>query len=201
MTITFVERIPMSTSHVLMRGIAAAAVVLLVQTAALAQDAAAPAADAAAAPAADQAAKPVTPPPPPAGWTVQCANPTGAADGGLQCQAEQAIYVMPSRQLLVSVVMRIPTDTKAPTMFVRVPSGISIQAGVEVKVDEGQAQKAVLETCDPQSCFGNLPVTPELVTAISAGKTLNVGFQNMKKETITVPVPLAGFAAAYQKIQ
>jgi invasion protein IalB len=191
----------MSTSHALLRGIAIVTIAVIGSSTAQAQDAAAgaaPAADAAAAPAAD---KPATPPPPPAGWTVQCANPTGAADGGLQCQAEQSIFVMPQRQLLVSVVMRIPTDTKAPTLYVRVPLGISIPEGAAIKVDEGQPQTAALQTCDQQGCFGNMPATPELVTAMGTGKTLNVIFQNMKKEPITVPVPLAGFAAAFQKIQ
>jgi invasion protein IalB len=192
----------MLKSRTTISALAALAVMAATSTLTYAQDAApaAPAADAAAAPAAgDQAAK-APPPPPPRGWTVQCANPTGAADGGLICQAEQSLFVMPRRELLVSLVMQIAPETKAPEMLVRVPLGISIADGVSVKVDEGTAQPVTLQTCDPQGCFGKLSVTPEMVDAYGKGTNLNVVFQAFKKEAITIPVPLAGFQAAYQKL-
>ena len=46
-----------------------------------------------------------------------------------------------------------------------------------------------------------LPVTPELLTALKSGKQLKVLFQNLAKETITIPMPLTDFATAYDKIK
>ena len=36
---------------------------------------------------------------------------------------------------------------------------------------------------------------------MKSGKQLKVSFQNLDKETITIPMPLADFAAAYDKIK
>ena len=39
------------------------------------------------------------------------------------------------------------------------------------------------------------------LAALKSGKQLKVSFQNLGKETITVPMPLADFAPAYDKIK
>jgi invasion protein IalB len=36
---------------------------------------------------------------------------------------------------------------------------------------------------------------------MKSGKQLKVSFQNLGKETITIPMPLAEFAATYDKIK
>jgi invasion protein IalB len=36
---------------------------------------------------------------------------------------------------------------------------------------------------------------------LKSGKQLKVSFQNMAKETISIPMPLADFATAYEKIK
>ena len=46
-----------------------------------------------------------------------------------------------------------------------------------------------------------MPVAAELLSALKSGKQLKVLFQDMAKETITIPIPLADFAAAYDKIK
>ena len=40
-----------------------------------------------------------------------------------------------------------------------------------------------------------------MLAAMKSGKQLKVSFQNMAKETISIPMPLADFAAAYEKIK
>ena len=39
------------------------------------------------------------------------------------------------------------------------------------------------------------------VTALKSGKQLKLSFQNLAKETITIPMPLTDFATAYDKIK
>ena len=41
----------------------------------------------------------------------------------------------------------------------------------------------------------------DLLAALKTGKQLKVSFQNMAKETISIPMPLNDFAAAYDKIK
>jgi hypothetical protein len=44
-------------------------------------------------------------------------------------------------------------------------------------------------------------IGPDMLAAMKSGKQLKVSFQNLAKETITIPMPLADFAAAYDKIK
>jgi invasion protein IalB len=46
-----------------------------------------------------------------------------------------------------------------------------------------------------------MPLPADLLAALKSGKQLKVSFQNLAKETITVPMPLADFPAAYDKIK
>lgn len=42
-------------------------------------------------------------------------------------------------------------------------------------------------------------MTPEKIAAMSSDTKLNVVFQDLKKQNITVPLPLTGFADAFKK--
>ena len=49
------------------------------------------------------------------------------------------------------------------------------------------------------SCVGHSH--PDVLAAMRSGKQLKVSFQNLGKENITIPMPLADFATAYEKIK
>jgi invasion protein IalB len=44
------------------------------------------------------------------------------------------------------------------------------------------------------------PVGKDMLAALQKAEKLIVTFQDLQKQTITVPMPLAGFAEAYQKL-
>jgi invasion protein IalB len=56
-------------------------------------------------------------------------------------------------------------------------------------------------SCGARGCYTNAAITPDMLTAMESGKQLKVSFQNLGKETITIPMPLADFAIAYRKIR
>ena len=58
-----------------------------------------------------------------------------------------------------------------------------------------------IQTCEARGCYANTPISPEMLAAMKTGKQLKVSFQNLAKETIAIPMPLADFAAAYEKIR
>jgi invasion protein IalB len=146
------------------------------------------------------AATPPTPPPP-AGWTVRCDNPTGAAEGGLVCGMEQAVYAAGSGQAIVKAMVQIDPEVKAPALIVQLPLGILLPEGLTLSIDDGKALRAPLQTCDGQGCYANVPVAAEMLDALGKGKDIVIAFQTVKKQPISVPVPLAGFMPAFQKIQ
>ena len=122
-------------------------------------------------------------------------------DAALECTIEQNAILTKTGQVLVLVVIRVPGDTRAPVAFVQLPLGLNLQTGAKFQVDDGKVVDLPIQTCENRGCYASTAVTPELLTALKSGKQLKVSFQDLAKETITIPMPLNDFAAAYDKIK
>jgi invasion protein IalB len=157
----------------------------------------APAAQATPAPAPSGTA--AAPAPTPPGWAARCSS--ASRDAPLECAIEQNAILTKTGQLFVTVNIRVPGDTRAPIALVQLPLGLNLQAGAKFQVDDGKAVDLQIQTCENRGCYASAPITPEIVGALKSGKQLKVLFQDLAKETITVPMPLSDFAAAYDKIK
>ena len=104
-------------------------------------------------------------------------------------------------QLIVLVNIRVTSDTRQPVALVQLPLGLNLPAGAKLQVDDGKVIDLQIQTCENRGCYANTPVSPELLAALKSGKQLKVAFQNLNKEIITIPMPLADFPAAYEKIK
>ena len=133
------------------------------------------------------------------GWAARCSSAN--RDAPLECAIEQNAILTKTGQLFVVVNIRVPGDTRAPVAFVQLPLGLNLPAGAKVQVDDGKTVDVPIQTCENSGCYASTPVSPELLGALKSGKQLKVSFQNLAKETITVPMPLNDFAAAFDKIK
>jgi invasion protein IalB len=156
---------------------------------------AAPAAPAAS-PAADQGA-PSAPPQP--GWAARCSSVS--RDAPLDCALEQTAVLSKTGQLIVLVNIRVPNDTRTPVALVQLPLGLNLPAGAKLQIDDGKSVDLQIQTCEARGCYASTPIAAEMLAALKAGKQLKVSFQTMTKETITIPMPLGDFAAAYDRIK
>jgi invasion protein IalB len=153
-------------------------------------------------PAAPQAQAEVAPgnaAPPSPGWAARCTS--ASRDAPLECVIEETAVLTKTGQLIVLVNVRVPSDTHVPVALVQLPLGLNLPAGAKLQVDDGKVIDLQIQTCENRGCYANTPVSPELLAALKSGKQLKVSFQNLGKETITVPMPLADFAAAFDKIK
>ena len=135
----------------------------------------------------------------PPGWIARCSSANRSAP--LECAIEQTAVLTKTGQLIVLINVRVPADTRAPIALVQLPLGLNLPAGAKLQVDDGKTSDLQIQTCEARGCYANLQISPEMLTALKSGKQLKVSFQNMAKETITIPMPLADFAAAYEKIK
>jgi invasion protein IalB len=140
---------------------------------------------------------PNTPAPP--GWAARCSS--ASRDAPLECAIEQTAVLSKTGQLIVLVNIRVPSDTHAPVVLVQLPLGLNLPVGAKLQVDDGKPIDLQIQTCENRGCYASTPVAPDLLAALRSGKQLNVSFQNLAKETMTIPMPLADFAAAYDKIK
>ena len=154
----------------------------------------APAPQAAPAPAPQQADAPSQP-----GWIARCASI--GRDAPLECAVEETAVLAKTGQLVVLVNIRVTSDTRTPVAMVQLPLGLNLPAGARLQVDEGKTVDLQVQTCENRGCYANLPIAPDMLAALRTGKQLKISFQNLAKDPITIPMPLADFAAAYDKIK
>ncbi len=143
---------------------------------------------------AEQAAQPPAP-----GWISRCSS--ASRDAPLECAVEETAVLTKTGQLIVLVNIRVASDTRQPVALVQLPLGLNLPVGAKLQVDEGKVVDLQIQTCENRGCYANTPVSPELLAAMKSGKQLKIAFQNLNKEVITIPMPLADFAAAYEKIK
>ena len=141
-----------------------------------------------------QAATPAQP-----GWNARCTS--ASREAPLECAMEQTAVLTKTGQLIVLVNIRVPGDTRAPVALIQLPLGLNLPAGAKIQVDEGKSIDMPVQTCEARGCFASIPIPPDLLTAMKSGKQFKVSFQTLAKETISIPMPLGDFAAAYEKIK
>jgi invasion protein IalB len=145
-----------------------------------------------------EAAPPANAAPPP-GWAARCSS--ASRDAPLECAIEQTAVLSKTGQLIVLVNIRVPSDTHTPVALVQLPLGLNLPAGAKLQVDDGKVVDLQIQTCENRGCFASTPIAPEFLATLKSGKQLKVSFQNLAKETATIPIPLTDFAAAYDKIK
>jgi invasion protein IalB len=155
--------------------------------------------------AAGTSAPPATPPAdaapasPTPGWAVRCTSTSREAP--LECAMEQTAVLSKTGQLIVLVNIRVPSDTHAPVAMVQLPLGLNLPGGARLQVDDGKTADLQIQTCENRGCYAGAAIAPDVLAALKSGKQLKLSFQNLAKETITIPMPLTDFAAAYDKIK
>ena len=100
--------------------------------------------------------------------------------------------------LIAAAVRKVEGEDKQQ-LLVRVPTAYAlvIPAGVQIKIDEGQPISLQYTICFPTSCQVQLELTKELFDQMRKGKQMVVAAMNIQQKTMGFPVPLTGFAKAY----
>jgi invasion protein IalB len=133
------------------------------------------------------------------GWASRCSSPS--RDAPLECAIEETAVLTKTGQLIVLVNIRVTGDSRSPVALVQLPLGLNLPGGAKFQVDDARAVDLPIQTCENRGCYANLQIAPDLLAALKSGRQLKVSFQNLAKETITIPMPLNDFAAAYDKIK
>ncbi len=136
---------------------------------------------------------------PPSGWLSACEAPSRTAP--LDCRIEQRAVLAANGQLVAAVTIRVPGATRKPLLMVRLPLGLSLEGGVTLAVDGGEARALPLQTCDGSGCYAGAPMPPALLAAMRSGASLDVVFTGLDKRPIKLGLPLAGFAAAFDAVK
>jgi hypothetical protein len=100
--------------------------------------------------------------------------------------------------LIAAAVRKVEGEEKQQ-LLVRVPTAYAlvIPAGVQIKIDEAQPIQLQYAICFPTSCQVQIELTNEMMDQMRKGKQMVVAAMNIQQKTMGFPVPLTGFAKAY----
>jgi invasion protein IalB len=146
-------------------------------------------------------AKPAAPKPADANpWVVNCAS--GGQSTDLQCQVSQNLTESKTGQRVLTVTVRKQAGDKAGlAMLLALPHGLFLPAGATYQIDTGAKATVAIQTSDQNGAYAAVPLTPELLTAMKSGTKLNIGMESVTRKPVTIPVTLAGFTAAIDKLE
>ena len=148
------------------------------------------------APPAPTTAPPAQPEQPAVNWTVNCES----AGSGLECKASHVIVTAQTRQLVLAVTVSKPAGGNDGAMLFRLPHGLFNPAGITLAIDDQKPDRIDIQTCDATGCYAGAPLPPERLAGMTGGTSLKIVFQDLKKQNITVTVPLKGFDEAFKKL-
>jgi invasion protein IalB len=80
---------------------------------------------------------------------------------------------------------------------ITVPLGMQLQHGTRLILDQEQPMTAPYFMCFPNGCMADYEASADLVGKMKKGKTLTIQAINMNGTAISLPLPLADFAKAY----
>ena len=98
----------------------------------------------------------------------------------------------------VVVVVLVESEGEARKLLrVTLPLGMSLQAGTRVIIDNGQPLTGPYVICLANGCVAEYEASAELITKIKTGQSMHVQGINGSGQPISIPMPLADFAKAY----
>jgi len=98
---------------------------------------------------------------------------------------------------VVAVALIEPEGEPRKILRVTVPPGMHLQHGTRVIIDQNNPQTAPYVTCFPNGCMADYAADADMIGKMKKGQTIIVQAINMNGAAISLPLPLADFAKAY----
>jgi invasion protein IalB len=97
----------------------------------------------------------------------------------------------------VAIVQLFEPEGGPKVMRVTVPLGMQLVHGTRMFIDQGQPAQEPYKICFPVGCMSDYALTDDMIAKMKKGQMLTVQAINMQGTPISLPLPLADFAKAY----
>tara|TARA_R110002072_G_scaffold19049_7_gene70774 strand:+ start:707 stop:1222 length:516 start_codon:yes stop_codon:yes gene_type:complete len=133
-------------------------------------------------------------------WVFQCQALSATEN---ICGMIQTVIDNKTKRQIVGIAVRYAGkgDKKRLGMFVTVPLGIYLGAGIGGKIDTSEQFRFNLQSCNQRGCQGATEIKAPMLADLKKGERLIVGFKaRADSKTIGVPVSLKGFTDGLRAI-
>jgi len=129
-------------------------------------------------------------------WELVCKPRADAATPKAEsasCRLQQAQAVNGGKDVVF--LFNIARQGKQRIAIISTPLNVYLPAGLELKIDGGQTQRVIFETCNVSGCHAGFALSGSLLSALRKGNVLTVALKDTKATTIPLKVSLNGVSA------
>jgi len=128
-------------------------------------------------------------------WTKFCLK-------GQDANAKQVCFTgkdgrIESGQPVIAAVIIEPEGEPKKILRVTLPLGMQLVHGTRIIIDNNPPQQSPYVICFANGCMSDYEVTPDMIANLKKGQNLIVQAINSNGAPLTLPLPLAEFAKAY----
>jgi invasion protein IalB len=131
-------------------------------------------------------------------WQMVCKTPEGAKSD--ICAIVQDVTSDSNPNVQLSVQFQQGADGNK-ILRVFAPLGVLLPPGLGLQIDDQKVGHAPFVRCQVVGCVAQVTLPPDLMGKFKAGKTAWFIIYQTKEAGIGIPVSLAGFAGAVDKLQ
>jgi invasion protein IalB len=129
-------------------------------------------------------------------WTKFCLKPNNDPNAKQMCFTGKDARIETGMPVVAAVIIEQEGEPKK-ILRVTLPLHMLLPQGTRVLIDQNQPLTAPYFLCIEGGCMADYEATPDLIAKMKAGQVLNVQAINQNHQPLTLPVPLADFAKAY----
>lgn len=134
-------------------------------------------------------------------WQVRCNEGADAASPTKgQCEIVQRLSIQETGQRLIEFAIGYPAEKENARGVLILPTGILLEQGLSMAVDENKPMAFKPRYCLPNGCFAFVSLNETVLEAFRKGGVVNIEMTQMNGEKLSIPMPLSGFSAALDKV-
>jgi invasion protein IalB len=134
-------------------------------------------------------------------WTVKCEIPTGTTTQ--KCHIIQYVTVKNKTGRMLRIKMAIGKFGKEgkPGAILTLPLGFFLPPGVMLDIPGTKPIRMFFTICLPNGCKAVAGLSDDIITAMRTPGRGKVTLQDMRRNSIILPISLEGFSAAYDAVR
>lgn len=130
-------------------------------------------------------------------WIVRCQPAPEDAFGADEfCEMYQQVSEQESEQTVLEAVIGFPPDADRPVALFNLPLGMLLPPGVQLQVDDNEAERFPVQICLQAGCRTSVELTEDLVSQMRAGERAILTIADPQNRQVEIPLSLLGFSAS-----
>jgi invasion protein IalB len=137
-------------------------------------------------------------------WAVRCnegVEAEAAESKRGKCEMFQRQDIKETGERIIEFAIGYPEEENLARGIFILPTGILLQEGMQLRIDEHEPMQFHARYCVPNGCIAYVAMDEALIAKMEKGQNAFVDVLQIGGQTITIPMPLKGFSKTLNEIK